>query len=58
MKGKLMVVEAWKDKAIELPDNADPIRLVRAIEPTGLVNPGQFSEKFVLSAVSELEQPM
>lgn len=32
------VVEVWEDKAIELLESA-PIRLERAIEPRGLVNP-------------------
>jgi len=48
MKGKLRVVEVRKDKAIELPDNAIPIRLDPVIEPTGLVNPAPSSEKFML----------
>ena len=48
MKSKLRVVEVRKDRAIELPDNAIPIRLDQVIEPTGLVNPTPSSEKFVL----------
>jgi hypothetical protein len=48
MKSKLRVVEVRKDKAIELPDNAIPIRLEPVVEPTGLVNPKPSSEKFML----------
>ncbi|MGA8905008.1 MAG: hypothetical protein WB661_08380 [Candidatus Bathyarchaeia archaeon] len=48
MKSKLRVVEVRKDKTIELPDNAIPIRLDQVVEPTGLVNPAPSSEKFVL----------
>jgi hypothetical protein len=48
MKSKLRVVEVQKDKALELPDNAIPIRLDQVVEPTGLVNPAPSSEKFVL----------
>jgi hypothetical protein len=48
MKSKLRVVEVRKDKAIELPDSAIPIRLEPVIEPTGLVNPKPSTEKFML----------
>jgi hypothetical protein len=48
MKSKLRVIEIRKDKQIELPDNAIPVRLEQVIEPTGLVNPAPSSEKFVL----------
>jgi len=48
MKSRLRVVEVRKDRAIDLPDNAIPIRLDQVIEPTGLVNPTPSSEKFVL----------
>lgn len=48
MKSKLRVIEIRKDKEIELPDNAIPVRLEQVIEPTGLVNPAPSSEKFVL----------
>ena len=48
MKSKLRVVEVQKDTTIELPDNAVPIRLEQVTEPTGLVNPGPSSNKFVL----------
>ena len=41
-------LEVRKDKVIELPDNAIPIRLEPVIEPTGLVNPAPSSERFVL----------
>jgi len=48
LKSKLRVVEVRKDKAIEFPDNAIPIRLEQVVEPTGLVNPAPSSDKFVL----------
>lgn len=48
MKSKLRVVEVRKDREIDLPDNAVPVRLERVIEPTGLVNPAPSSERFVL----------
>jgi hypothetical protein len=48
MKSKLRVVEVRKDRAIELPDSAIPIRLDQVVESTGLVNPRPSSEKFVL----------
>jgi hypothetical protein len=48
MKSKLRVIEIRKDKEIELPDNAIPVRLEQLIERTGLVNPAPSSEKFVL----------
>jgi hypothetical protein len=48
MKSKLRVIEIRKDKEIELPDSAVPVRLEQVIEPTGLVNPAPSSEKFVL----------
>jgi len=48
MKSRLRVVEVRKDKPIELPDNAIPIRLDQVVEPTGLVNPAPSSDKFVL----------
>ncbi|MGA2973649.1 MAG: hypothetical protein ABSE39_13655 [Candidatus Bathyarchaeia archaeon] len=48
MKSKLRVIEIRKDKQIDLPDNAIPVRLEQVIEPTGLVNPAPSSEKFVL----------
>ncbi len=37
-----------KDREIELPDNAVPVRLEQVIEPTGLVNPTPSPGKFVL----------
>jgi hypothetical protein len=48
VKSKLRVVEVRKDKEIDLPDNAVPVRLDQVIEPTGLVNPAPSSERFVL----------
>jgi hypothetical protein len=48
MKSKLRVVEVRKDKEIELPNNAIPVRLEQIIEPTGLVNPTPSSERFIL----------
>lgn len=48
MKSKLKVVEVRKDKEIDLPDNAVPIRLEPVIEHAGLVNPAPSSERFVL----------
>jgi hypothetical protein len=48
MKSRLKVVEIRKDRVIEIPDNAIPIKLEQVIEPTGLVNPAPSSEKFVL----------
>ncbi len=48
MKSMLKVVEVRRGKAIELPDNAIPIRLEQVIEPTGLVNPSPSSDKFIL----------
>ena len=48
MKSRLRVVEIRKDREIDLPDNAIPIRLEQVIEPTGLVNPAPSSERFVL----------
>ena len=48
MKNKLRVIEVRKDKPIELPDNAIPVRLDHVVEPTGLVSPAPSSEKFVL----------
>jgi len=48
MKSKLRVVEVRKDKLIELPDGAIPLRLEQVDESTGLVNPTPSSEKFML----------
>ncbi len=48
MKGKIRVIEIRKDKTIELPDNAIPIKLEQVTEPTGLVNPAPSSDKFKL----------
>jgi hypothetical protein len=48
MKSKLRVVEIRKDKLIDLPDGAIPLRLEQVVEPTGLVNPPPSSEKFML----------
>jgi hypothetical protein len=48
MKGRLKVVEVRKDKPVELPDDAIPIRLERVTEPTGIVNPSPSSDKFML----------
>jgi hypothetical protein len=48
LKSKLRVVEIRKDREIDLPDNAIPVRLEQVIEPTGLVNPAPSSERFVL----------
>jgi len=48
MKRKLRIIEVRKDKGIELPPDAIPIRLEHVIEPTGLTNPEPSSEKFVL----------
>jgi len=47
LKTKLRVREIQKEKGIELPDNAVPIKLEHIIEPNGLVNPGP-SEKYLL----------
>jgi hypothetical protein len=47
LKTKLRVREIQKEKGIELPDNAVPIKLEHIIEPNGLVNSGP-SEKFLL----------
>jgi hypothetical protein len=48
LKSKLRIVEIRKDREIDLPDNAIPVRLEQVIEPTGLVNPAPSSERFVL----------
>ena len=48
MKSKLRVVEVRKDKVIELPDGAIPLRLEEIVQHTGLVNPSPSSEKFML----------
>jgi hypothetical protein len=48
MKSKLRVVEVRKDKLVELPDGAIPLRLELVVEPTGLVNPTPSSERFML----------
>lgn len=48
MKSKLRVVEVRKDREIDIPDNAVPIRLEQVIEPTGLVNPAPSSQRFLL----------
>lgn len=48
MKSKLRIVEVRKDKVIELPDGAIPVRLEHITEPTGLVNPRASLDKFVL----------
>jgi hypothetical protein len=48
MKRKLRVVEVRKDKPIELPDDAIPLRLERVIEPNGLVNPSPSPDRFML----------
>ena len=48
MKSKLRVVEVRKDKEIELPENAVPVRLEHIIEPTGLANPAPSSQRFML----------
>ncbi|MGA3109457.1 MAG: hypothetical protein ABSD99_08370 [Candidatus Bathyarchaeia archaeon] len=44
----MRVIEVRKDREINLPDNAVPVRLEQVIEPTGLVNPAPSSERFVL----------
>ena len=48
MKSKLRVVEVRKDKLVELPDGAIPLRLEQVVEPTGLVNQTPSSERFML----------
>lgn len=48
MKSKLRVVEVRKDREIDIPDNAVPVRLDQVIEPTGLVNPAPSSQRFLL----------
>jgi hypothetical protein len=48
MKSKLKVIEVRKDKPIDLPDGAIPLRLEPVVEPTGLVNPAPSSDRFIL----------
>ena len=48
MKTKLRIVEVRKDRTIELPAGAIPIRLDQVVEPTGLIDPEPSQEKFVL----------
>jgi len=45
IKSKLRVVEVRKDKLIELPDGAIPLRLDEIVQSTGLLNPSPSSEK-------------
>lgn len=48
MKRRLRVVEIRKDKPVELPNDAIPLRLERVIESNGLVNPSPSSDRFTL----------
>ena len=48
MKHKLKVVEIRKDKPIELPNDAIPLKLEQVLEPNGLVNPSFSRDRFML----------